>query len=186
MGRLSTTGKKGGFIGVHRSDVYATVCKSHQNCKILLLHRNYFIVRLLKPVSKPRLLKTEAAVKSQEPKTQSTYCCFGAKKNRKIFHIKMWTSFIFKSEIYDHVKFPTQDHKPTVNQECSCFLNTKRQRSFCLVCLNGFQTLELYQQCLCFSSCRSAVFCICSAEILMTRRVLRKTNTFNSISRLRQ
>lgn len=30
------------------SDVYATVCKSHQNCKILLLHGSYFIVRLLK------------------------------------------------------------------------------------------------------------------------------------------
>lgn len=51
MGRLSPTGKKG-FIGTQRSDVYARVCKSHQNCKIVLLLRKYFIVSQLKAVSK--------------------------------------------------------------------------------------------------------------------------------------
>lgn len=59
MGRLSPTGKKG-FIDIRGSDVYATVCKSHQNCKILLLHRNNFIVRLLKQASKLDLLKSGA------------------------------------------------------------------------------------------------------------------------------
>lgn len=51
MGRLSPTGKRG-FIGTRRSDVYARVCKSHQNCKIVLLLTNYFIVSRLKAVSK--------------------------------------------------------------------------------------------------------------------------------------
>lgn len=56
IGRLSPTGKKG-FMGTQRSDVYARVCKSHQN-KIVLLLRKYFIVSQLKAVSKLCVLKS--------------------------------------------------------------------------------------------------------------------------------
>ena len=57
IGRLSPAGKKG-FIGTQRSDVYARVCKSHQNCKIVLLLKKNFIVSQLKAVSKLCVLKS--------------------------------------------------------------------------------------------------------------------------------
>lgn len=48
MGRV---GGRRGVIDTQRSDVDATVCKSHQNCKIVLRHRNNFIA-LLRAVNK--------------------------------------------------------------------------------------------------------------------------------------
>lgn len=45
------TNWKRGFIDILGSDVYATVSKSYQNCKILFVHRWYFIVCLLNSVS---------------------------------------------------------------------------------------------------------------------------------------
>lgn len=41
-----------GFIDMPGSDVYATLCKSHQNCKTLLFHSRHFIVCLVNVVSK--------------------------------------------------------------------------------------------------------------------------------------